>query len=427
MPGSNKKFTDRDLTWLYGNLLNHYAQLAPNFYDVNSVYQQMQASVHGTLSNYGVFKDLSDVEKAKVITAFNTIFRALPMYRGLPPLQQNTFNQQPPANPSVVYVYNYNTNSRLYNWLLLNSLLHDCNHSAHYPGRFPGGRGIPSSTHHNHKEKSNSSELIALLVVIALAAFAAALAFIAMYYMFSEFLNSAERFYYNEGWLKAALMMASSLAFAASSFLLTITFASMPIIALALAAGLNPAGLVITSLVLLTVIGAAVGAFAMDLLYDSIDKKLNKNSMDPEDPLRFRLTDADERNLLRKGKDPIKVKCAMVALRSEMAKLLDSSDSSESPKPIPSFLSRHFGEGRKVQELLQKVRELRNGTRDAVTVGDLVIDCRTSERQQPVFQYHQNFPAYVPPADYVPPPAYVPSADYVPPPAYALQPSAPSW
>lgn len=281
MPGSNKKFTDRDLTWLYGNLLNHYAQLAPNSYDIHTVYHQMQASVHGTLSNYGVFKDLADVEKAKVVKAFDTIFRALPMYRGLAPLEQNAFNHQPLANPSVVYVYrNYNNNSSLYDWLLLNSLLHNCNHSAHPPGRFPGGMSIPSGNHHNHKDKSTSGELIALLVVIALAAFAAALAFIAMYYMFSEFLNSVERFYYNEGWLlKAALMMASSLAFAASSFLITITFASMPIIALALAAGLNPAGLVITSVVLLTVIGAAVGTLAMDLLYDSIDKKLNKNSM----------------------------------------------------------------------------------------------------------------------------------------------------
>ena len=126
MPGSNKKFTDRDLRWLYGNLLNHYAELAPNSYDIHSIHHQMLATVHGTLSNYGVFKDLADVEKTKVITAFDTIFYALPMYRRLARLDQQAFHSQPPVNPSVVYVVrNYNPNSNLYDWLLLNSMLHN--------------------------------------------------------------------------------------------------------------------------------------------------------------------------------------------------------------------------------------------------------------------------------------------------------------
>ena len=86
---------------------------------------------------------------------------------------------------------------------------------------------------------------------------------------------------------------------------------------------------------------------------------------------------AEEQSLVDNKLDPIKVKCAMIALRAEIAKELGNE------KPIPSFLSRHFGDGAKVQELLQKVRHLRRGDIHVIEVGDLYFDCRSAQAYMP--------------------------------------------
>src|SRR5690606_36456748 len=109
------------------------------------------------------------------------------------------------------------------------------------------------------------------------------------------------------------------IGFGAGSSMLTLNFGAVPLIALAIAAGFNPVGVVITAAVLLGVIGAGIGCFAMSMLYDSINKSANKESMDPSDPDRFKLTASEEDFLNKKGIDPMAVRCAMVALRAEMA------------------------------------------------------------------------------------------------------------
>lgn len=381
MPGLNKKFTDSNLKLYYVNLLNHYQDCTSRLHsDTNAIYkiynEMYLATQYAVEAHDGSFYRLDSEEKNKVYQSFDAIFRALPLYRGLPSTQRNTFNPpKPDFNVHNRYVPNnyqrYDCyDSTLFNWLLLSSITNRSSSYSSYPsGSVHTHPGSHTKNNGDSSTNDNTVQIIVVLALLALAAFAAVLTFIALYYMFSEFLDSVERFWYNEGWLKAALMLASSVAFGAASTVLTVAFAAFPLAALAIAAGLNPLVVVVIATVCLTVIGAGIGCFVMSLLYDSIDNKLNEDSMDPSDPCRFRLTTSDEQVLRSKNLDPIKIKCAMVAMRAEISRILDSEDT------IPSFLSRQFGDGQKVQALLQQVRELRNGTISSVVVGNLSFDC----------------------------------------------------
>lgn len=416
MPDLSKKFTDHKLKQLFGHVLNHYKNCAERQLDVYTMRQEMFAAVQYAIESpwsQSPMASLDRAEKEKAYAAFDKIFYALPIYRNMPAQDRRAFNPPiPQFNPKIKYVineYNYYDchDSTLMNWLILSSIIDSHNHLHNHHSA--GGCCFPSN-HHGHDACSSDdmTKLIAALIVIALALIAAVVAFIALYYMLSEFANGVERFCYGEGWLKGALMFATSIAFGAGSASLTLNFAAAPLIALAVAAGFNPVGVVIMGAVLLSVIGAGIGCFAMGMLYDSINKSANKESMDPSDPDRFNLTAAEEERLRNKNIDPIAVKCAMVALRAEMAKFLGNE------KPIPSFFSRHFNNGGdNVQELLVKLRHLRKGDLTIVEVGDLYFDCRVP---QPVFAstYYQP----------TPPPSYY-SGEGVDT-SYGLTPSAPS-
>lgn len=372
-------FTDRHLKLFYANLLNHY-NACRNRLDNNptAIYNELFAAVQFALrAREGDLYHLRDEEKDKVNAYFEIIFRALPIYRDIPLSQRNSFNPpRPPYNPQVRYIYNqYNnykfSDSLLLNWLFISSLTH-----SYQP--------FPSNIHRHGDRKSNQSikeNALIILILIALAACAAVLTLISLYYMLNEFLNSVERFHYNEGWLRAALMLANAAVFSVSSFLLANTFIAPALFSLALIVGLNPVAVAVTGVILLSVIGAGIGAFFMGMLHDSIEKKLNKNTMDPNDPLRFRLTETDEKALIEKGIDPLKVKCALVALRAEIAKTLNNEQAA-----VPSFLNRHIGNGKKIQPLLQQVRHLRQGKIDYIRVGTLVFNCKQSQRALPLQQ-----------------------------------------
>ncbi|PWY55592.1 hypothetical protein DGG96_10815 [Legionella qingyii] len=408
MSDLSTKFTDLKLKQLYAHILSHYKNCVGRYLNIYEMYNEMflavQFSIESPLSTSSLFL-LDREEKDKAYKAFNKIFYALPLFREQVSQKQHKFNPQiPQFNPEVKYVINeYNNynchDSRLIDWLILSSILDSHRHSHFHHDTsccFP-------SNHHKHdsSSKDDLSKLIAALVIIVIAAAAAVLAFIALAYMLDEFANSIERFCYGEGWLKGALMLATSLAFGAGSTLLTLNFAAAPLIALAVAAGFNPVGVVILGAVLLTIIGAGIGCWAMSMMYDSINASANKESMDPEDPLRFQLTAAEEESLQKKGIDPIAVKCAMVALRAEMAKSLGNE------KPIPSFFKRYFDEnGSEVNELLTKLRHLRKGELKIVEVGDLCFDCRISQ-----LTYINTQTFY---SQQTPPPSY-----------YDLEPSAP--
>lgn len=381
MSNSSTRLTDKKLKLLYGLVLEHYKRRADAL-SIDALYDEMYGAIQYALESplsLSPFYSLDRDEKTKAYIAFHTIFNSLPKYRELDLQQRQTFDHpMPQYNPNVIYVvneynyYNYN-DPNLINWMIL------CSLTRHPHGHMPiGGSCCWPSHHHGHSSSSNddSIKLMALLVIIALALIAIILALIALCYMLHEVANGIERFYYDEGWLKAALILATSVAFGAGSTLLTLTFGAAPLIFLAVAAGLNPVGIVIVGTILLTVIGAGIGCFAMSLLYDGVNQSLNQDAMDPSDPERFRLTTSEEALLEQRNIDPIAVRCAMIALRAEMARSIGSE------KPIPSFFSRFFKkENEEINELLTLLRHLRKGDLTTVTVGDLFFDCRLSQRR----------------------------------------------
>ncbi|WP_454783935.1 hypothetical protein [Legionella sp. WA2024007413] len=381
MSGLSTKFTDLKLKQFYGHVLTHYKNCVDRGLDVTQMYNEMFLAVQYSLeSPMSPLYVLEREEKTKAYAAFNKIFYALPLFRKLPTENQRTFNpKKPKFDPEVKYVineYNYYNchDSTLTNWLILSTILDSRRHAHSHDSSccFP-------SNHHGRNSSSDDDlgKLILGLLIIALAALAVILAFIALAYMIDEFANGIERFWYGEGWLKGALLFATSLGFGAGSTLLTLNFAAAPLIALAIAAGFNPVGVVILATVLLTTIGAGIGCLAMSMIYDSINQSKNEESMDPADPQRFQLTASEEAALLKKNIDPLAVKCAMVALRAEMAKFL------ENEKPIPSFFTRYFDKnGSQVNDLLKTLRQLRKGELRIVEVGGLWFDC---EIPQPVY------------------------------------------
>lgn len=411
---SSTKFTDHNLKLFYGSLLIHYQQcMQKHSQNVVAIYNEMYLAVqYAVESPLGSLYNLEAGEKCKVYSAFNAIFYALPVYRNMPPQQKTAFNPSTPAfNEHTPYCINNYNNYDCYHWtsfdwLLLSTITHDSHSHAHHFSH--GGRCWPSHQHGHGSSSTNDEDcmkLIAILILAALAAFAVVLTCIALYYMLDEFANSLERIWYNEGWLKAALMLASSVAFGSGAAMLSLTFAAAPLIALAVAASINPVGVVIAATILLGFIGAGVGCFAMGFLYDSIDEKVNQDAIDPADSERFRLTAAEEHSLKNKGIDPIKVKCAIVALRGEMASLLGNA------KPIPSFFTRHSSDGAEIQKLLQKVRDLRRGKIDTVEVGRLFFDCKMP---QEVYQYspHTFYSGAVLPPPYEAPSSLPPEIVY---------------
>lgn len=382
MPTSTR-FTDHQLKLFYGNVLKHYHDCAKRKADVREIYDEMYLAVQHALNTpFGSLSHLDDAEKQKVYTAFNTIFYALPAFQKQGLAQKAAFipRLSKESEPNAAYVIYerspYYRNDPVFDWLLIRSITLDCHYQHRYGGGlggWPSGSSGRNHGHSNNNDNADVAKLLALLALLFAAAVAAALACVASYYMLNEFLGSAERFYYGEGWLRGALMLASSVAFGLTSTILSFNFISPMLISLAMAAGLNPAVVVIAGTICVAVIGAALGTFAMDLLYGYTSK--NNEAMDPNDSLRFRLTNSDEKHLLSLGLDPIKVKCAMFALRAEMADILDK-DKSGKDIPIPSFFNRVFGDGDRVQKLLQKVRQLRSGELCEVDVSGLHFDCR---------------------------------------------------
>lgn len=382
MENLGQKFTDHHLMLFYGNVLQHYQVCCGRYGEdeIAAIHHEMITAVQYALeSQYGALRNYSQQEKSKVYKAFHAIFEALPVFHRQSIQGQNLFKSEiPPFKEEEIkkeektIIKKYYGKSHLVDWMVLNAMMHHCYHDCHYPD---GERRSDNEHKHgdnNNRNKTDLTEVFALLAVILLAAVAAVLACVALYYMLNEFLEGIDRFCYNEGWLKAALIMANSIVFGASSTILTVVFASTPLASLAILAGISPVGFIVTGAIFLGIIGSGLGAFAMNLLYSSVVLGLNQDAMDPTDPFRFRLTASEEESLIKKDIDPIVVKCAMVALRAEIAETLGSND-----KAIPSFLHRKFGAGAKVQDLLTQVRALRDGSATRVEVGALVFECKT--------------------------------------------------
>ncbi len=369
MPNRNSRFTDSNLKLFYGNLLNHYKECTKKFGtgDAEIVYKELfLATQYAVESPQGSLNHLAKWEKEKVYTAFHTIFYALPLFNRLPPDKQRSFTPpRPPYNYltliSPQYTYNC-SDPKLFNWVNLNENL------------TPNSPYLKKPVTKNEPELNNkkSSGLWAGLAIVTLVFSAVVLTLAAWYYLFYQFLNSAERLWYKEGWMRAVLMSAAALTVSSLTTTLTLIFAASPIITVALVAGLNPITMLIVTGIGLASIGASLGAFLMNSVYDFIENRAHTKAIDSSDPYRFRLTEEEEDVLIEKHIDPIKAKCALIAIRVEINRVLNSEEQ------VPSFLNRHFGsqKQRETQALLQMTRALRRGEVTDVSVSDLKFDCR---------------------------------------------------
>ncbi|WP_133126790.1 hypothetical protein [Legionella nagasakiensis] len=417
-----KKLTDRQLAELYFGLARHYDDCVKRQPPMqpDEIYNELYNGIYYTL-NYSdsPLRQLEAAEHQKAYTVLNTFFYACPQYRGLPSEQRLPGFFQSGSAPRVVIHHHHHysryyssSNDVLFTWLLLNSLTPRPYYYP-YPHRRPGY--YPSHSHHHphaSERKKDEGSVLALLLVIALALLAAALAFVALYYILSQAMDSIERFCYSEGWLQAGLNLMGMVAGGVAASLLTTALLTAPLTSLALAAGIaNPVGLVIFGVITLTLVGAAAGGFLTDKIQQYFIKKSNEDALDPQDPHRFSLTGAEEKKLVEKGIDPVKVKCAIVALRAKME-----------DKPVPSLLNRLFSDrGQMIQEILNQVRKLKSGKLKEIQVGEMHFNCRSDAFTQtavPVVREPRLYqPAPLPPryTTFVSP---VPSA----PPASSLEP-----
>lgn len=372
MPKRSSKFTDHNLKLFYGNLLNHYKECTKKIgsSDAETVYRELfLATQYAVESSQGSLNHLPRAEKEKVYTAFHSIFYALPLFTGLSPDKQRSFNPlRSPynylLNTSPQYIYNC-TEPKLFNWINLNENLN----SSPYL--------VSNEASNIAQVKSKHSSAFWAGVVFITATFSAVVLTLASWaYLFNQFINSMERLWYKEGWMRAALMSATALASSAIASILTLIYAAEPIVLVAMAMNLNPISMLIISGICIASVAAGLTALSVNSIYDFVDKRSNKRSIDSAEPQRFALSEDEEDVLFEKQIDPIKVKCALVAIRIEINRVLQSEET------IPSLANRLFGskKNRETQALLQTARALRRGELTQATVGDLSFDCRYYEQ-----------------------------------------------
>lgn len=348
------RFTNNQRARLQMQLQRDYELLTVEGCPPQVIYETLVKRVHYNLSHPGsALYDLPLEEKQKVLATLNTFFEACPEYQRTRLSDSRVifvtyFN---PISPTDLYHYNSSiycpSHDALFTWLMLDTLmLHSFHHHGGYVGSYSQGTSTSSNT---------NSEGWALLLLIALAALAVAAAFVAMYYLFSQFLDDMERFWHNEGWIQAAVSMMAAAASGLATGLLTFFLLQAPIISLAIAAGVsNPVGIAVLAVVCLSIIGAGLGCFITNKIQDYSIRKANPDAIDVYDAHRFELTDSERENLETKGYDADKVLNAMIAIRQTMGK-----------EQLPSLLGRVFtSKGREKQELLDKIRQLRKGEID---------------------------------------------------------------
>ena len=208
-----------------------------------------------------------------------------------------------------------------------------------------GSRGW-ASTRTGSSNSSDSSDCFAKIVALLLIIAAVIAVFIATYFIIKYLVESMERFSYNEGFFDAVAPIAGMLAGGAVAGVASSLLLMGTLTALAVAAGIPPLGFAIAIIVALSLIGAVIGGVIAKQSKEYANTKLHADSLNPNDPHRFRLTPSEIKNLERQDYDPIKVKCAIVDLMKKMG---------------TAKVSHLFFRNEDTQDILDKVRALRAG------------------------------------------------------------------
>lgn len=404
MAKSSALFNDRALKLYYAQVVNHYQNISKENQDIFSVYDELYQSTRNALEHMdGGLYGLPDDEKAKVYQALKAIFKTLPLYhKALDEVKNEVMSREPQLKLSRGAIFtNYQFNNPLLNdWLILHRLMDNYSNKDALAEVFKfHGEAKQAATIRKHFGGDNSFwanfSLSNILIVIGLLIPVINLLVMSLY-LLNQMIDGIERVYHREGMLKVALQALAAVASAVVFtgflfitppgivFLLFITFICYDLIDMLqdilllnpLFGSMFPVDpliewiSVMSGMIIGPITGASAGSYLANSIYDSVSSSIHKDSIDPEDPTRFGLTASETENLIQNNCDPIVVKCAIIAIRAEIAHKQDNN------KPIPSYLNRQFGKGGEIQHLLQQVRGLRDGSITTLSVGDNYFDCK---------------------------------------------------
>ncbi len=348
-----KKFTDNLLGQLYLELIKDYSALRAQHASAEEIYAHYlnrigQAFDDEKSSLYG----LDDAEQHKV---FETIKNFLLTTEECKKYTDTTTNQ---ARVNFISLQNYkdipvekrkiqyptklaNSNNEIFcasdGYFLTTLLLLNRN--------MPRTGSIPNDVDSDY-------EGLILFIFFIVVAFLICFTCLAFFYLLNQTLNSVERFYYGEGWLQGMVTLATIAASATLTATLTSIYALAPLISLILAAGLtSPMGMAVFTIVSLTLISAAISCFLVNQVQNWLIKTSNSDALDSKDPHRFTLTKREEKQLIEKDIDVLKVRLAITILCVELG-----------AKPVSPLLNRLFTrEGARQQEILTMIRQLKSG------------------------------------------------------------------
>lgn len=191
----------------------------------------------------------------------------------------------------------------------------------------------------------------------------------ALYYLLSQTLDSVERFYYDENWLKASITLASLLAGASLGAYLCF-FIITPLLALG---AITPIGLAIGAAVLSALVLATITTWLSNVIQNYFFESSHLNALDPADYKRYELDQKQILTLKDNGFNIDIVQCALVALRKELIDLEAES--------IPTLMSRLISSTPKIKrinEILKSIRALRDGsyTEDTLQVDNMSFNLK---------------------------------------------------
>jgi hypothetical protein len=223
---------------------------------------------------------------------------------------------------------------------------------------------------YTHSKSGSSSsgggDGAAIMAIIFLVLFLVFLSCIAIGYLFYEVEDYLERLYFNEGQAQALMSLMIIAASTTASSLIACFLVATPLTLLAFAAGISsPVGFIIFVSCCIGLFGGAGANLINSFVQDKFNEKMSSELLVPKDPYRFTLTTEEEQDLFAKDIDPIKVKCALIALSLK-----------HDNKPKKSFFAKNR-HNEKVNDTIQKVRKLRSGTafNNTVKVGDMNFNC----------------------------------------------------
>ncbi len=385
-----KQLTDNQLAQFYIGLLEDYRQMDRNLSN-EEVYQRLANNLHYSLnqSSKSRLSDLPPLEQQKLYTVLNTFFLASPRAQGIsypPPYFVWYFI------PATTYSHGHHhcyclANDWFFTWYMLNTL------------------SSPHRIGHGHTTTNSNDDSCIKFIGVLLAFLVLILTGFALYYLFHQTMNSLERFIYNEGWLQGAITISSILASGAAVGVLTTFFLANPLALLIVSTGLvaNPIGLTIAAIVCLSIMAAALGSWVTNQVQNWAIKKYHHDALDPGDPYRFSLTANQELNLRDHGLDPLKVKCAITALRYQIG-----------TAGVSNYVGRLFSD----KNDLVILRQLKNGELKEVKIGEFKFNLEFTPPYAPTSaSYNASFydappPPY--PGSSKVPPAYNPEATSVP-------------